>query len=142
MAPLSRLRRSWPALAGCCLLALLLLGGCAPSAALGAAQMVAGLAGGSEGQTIRPGTGVQNGRYQDDSIRQALNAANREPLSACRARLPERSDLEPGQCGLTAVCLPGAASPTELYVCTPPDDAAWTRAAAQSSSVEKADLVE
>jgi len=140
MAPLSDPRTPQPALAGCGLLALLLLSGCAPSAALGAAQLVAGLAGGTEGQTMRPGTGVQNGRYQDDSIRQALDAANREPLSACRARLPERSDLEPGQCGLTAVCLPGAASPTELYVCTPPDDAASTRAAAQSSSGERQTL--
>ena len=33
-----------------------------------------------------------------------------------------------------------AASPTELYVCTPPDDAASTRAAAQSSSGERQTL--
>ena len=117
------LRKPWLARAGCGFLALLLLGGCAPGGAMAAAQMVSGLVGGGQAETARPGTGIQNGRYQDESIRQALAAARREPLSACRARLPERQVLEPGRCGLSLVCLPGATSPTELYVCAPPEEA-------------------
>lgn len=111
------------------LLALLLLAGCGPAGAMAAAQAAAGLLGTGSEPAIRPGTAIQNGHYRDESIGQALATARSEPLAVCRARLPEGQSPEPGQCGLALICLPGAVSPTELYVCAPPPDPASSPAA-------------
>lgn len=85
-----------------------------------AAALVGGT-GASGSETAKaPGTGIQNGRYVDPSIGQALAASEGLPLDICRSRLPESEPLPPGQCALRPVCLPGASQPTELHVCSAP----------------------
>jgi len=122
--------RSRLAIASCGLLSLVLLGSCTPADTLGAAQVLTSFVAGAEAPAVRPGTGIQNGRYEDASIREALAVAGREPLAVCRARLPENEPLPPGHCGLRLVCLPGAAFPGELYVCAPSEEAPWQSSAA------------
>jgi len=108
---------------------------------MAAAQLVSGLvAGGAPEKAIQPGTGVQNGHYQDESIPQALAASRRESLPACRSRLPaDQPEISPGQCGYSHVCLPGAASPTELYVCMPEEEPDMTKAAAAVAAPQAAE---
>lgn len=106
------------------LLALLLLSGCAPAGTMAAAQALTALLGSGQEKAIRPGTGIQNGHYRDESIGQALAAAQNEPLAICQARLREERSLPPGSCGLANLCLPGATAPTQLYVCTPDEESA------------------
>ncbi|MFC4351273.1 hypothetical protein ACFOW6_06930 [Fodinicurvata halophila] len=117
------------------LLLLLTLSGCGGAAVMLASAALSGL-GGAVGGGMSSGmestggyrsphtaSGVQNGGQVDESIGQALQVSDQDVTNACRARLPEESNLPlaAGECEIRMTCLPGAQAPMRLRMCMPPD---------------------